>query len=74
MSAAVVARVLTVMMAAAVVSVGTLWLAGFFFFLLSKADPIGATNLGTWWLYWKHYGDDPAVRAVFWGAWASLRG
>lgn len=62
MSAAVVARVLTVMMAAAVVSVGTLWLAGFFFFLLSKADPIGATNLGTWWLYWKHYGGDPAVR------------
>lgn len=61
MSPAALARVLTVLMAALILSVGTLWLAGFVFFLLSKADPIGATTLGTWWLYWKHYGHDPSV-------------
>lgn len=42
-------------------SVAVVWLAGFLFFALSKANPVGQTDFSTWWTYWQHYKGDPAV-------------
>ena len=42
-------------------SVGVVWLAGFFFFAFSKTNPFGKTDFSTWWTYWQHYQNDPAV-------------
>lgn len=38
-----------------------MWLAGFFFFLFSKANPLGQTGFTTWLTYWQYYQHDPAV-------------
>lgn len=39
----------------------TLWLAGFVFFGLAKVNPVGETDLWTWWTYWQAYRGDAAV-------------
>jgi type IV secretion system protein VirD4 len=38
-----------------------MWLAGFLFFLFSKANPFGKTNLWTWFVYWQHYHGDLVI-------------
>jgi len=38
-----------------------LWLAGFFFFLFSKANPFGKTDFWTWWTYWQYYQDNLVI-------------
>lgn len=45
----------------AVATVAVMWLAGFLFFLFSKTNPIGKTDLFTWWAYWEHYQHLPVV-------------
>lgn len=42
-------------------TLGVVWLAGFFFFLFSKTNPLGQTDLSTWWTYWTHYQSDPVI-------------
>jgi type IV secretion system protein VirD4 len=37
------------------------WLAGFVFFVLSKTNPFGKTELSTWWTCWQYYQDDPVI-------------
>ncbi|KLB51717.1 hypothetical protein XEUV354_23480, partial [Xanthomonas euvesicatoria] len=36
-------------------------MGGVMFYLLGKANPIGKTDFGTWWLYWSYYKDNPPV-------------
>ncbi|WP_373987808.1 hypothetical protein [Duganella sp. BuS-21] len=38
-----------------------LYAAGYVYFLLNKATP-SHIELGTWWMYWKAYGDHPQQR------------
>lgn len=40
---------------------GAVWLAGFLFFVFSKANPFGKTDFSTWWTYWQFYQADPVV-------------
>lgn len=42
-------------------TVGFVWLAGFFFFVFSKANPFGKTDFTTWWTYWQYYHTNPIV-------------
>lgn len=44
-----------------VASAAAVWLAGFFFFALSKTNPFGKTDISTWWTYWQHYQTDPVI-------------
>ncbi len=39
---------------------GVIWLAGFLFFLFSKANPLHA-DFSTWFTYWNYYQDDPII-------------
>ncbi|MDP4573442.1 ribosomal protein L7/L12 [Pseudomonas sp. LPH60] len=38
-----------------VASAAIVWLSGFLFFVLSKANPFGKTDFSTWWTYWDYY-------------------
>lgn len=40
---------------------GVVYMGGVMFYLLGKANPIGKTDFGTWWLYWSYYKDNPPV-------------
>jgi len=42
-------------------TVGIVWLSGFVFLLLYKTNPIGITDLTTWWVYWNYYQDDAEI-------------
>lgn len=44
-----------------IATIGGIWLAGFLFFLLSKVNPLGQTNLGTWWTYWTFYHTEAVI-------------
>jgi type IV secretion system protein VirD4 len=50
---------LSVMFIAA--TIGVIFLSGFLFFLFSKANPLGKTDLSTWWTYWQFYSHNPVV-------------
>ena len=42
-------------------TVAGLWLAGFIFVALGKANPIGQTDFLTFYSYWYYYGNDPII-------------
>jgi len=45
----------------AAATIAIVWLAGFVFFVLSKTNPFGKTELSTWWTCWQYYQDDPVI-------------
>ncbi|WDK04509.1 type IV secretory system conjugative DNA transfer family protein [Xanthomonas campestris] len=61
MNAAKWAKLVFVLVVLAIGTAGVIWLGGFLFFALAKVDPIGKTDIGTWWLYWSYYKTDPSV-------------
>lgn len=61
MNAAKWAKAIFVLFVLAIATVGVIYLAGILFFLLAKANPLGKTEFGTWWLYWSYYKGDPAI-------------
>jgi type IV secretion system protein VirD4 len=44
-----------------VASIGVVWLAGFLFLALSKVNPVGQTDLSTWWTCWQWSHLDPIL-------------
>jgi type IV secretion system protein VirD4 len=44
------------------------WMAGAFFYMFSGVNPLGQTGFTTWWEYYSHYQDDPAVYKKLKGA------
>lgn len=48
---------------------GVVYMGGVMFYLLGKANPIGKTDFGTWWLYWSYYKDNPRWRSAFCWRW-----
>ncbi|RYZ91366.1 MAG: type IV secretory system conjugative DNA transfer family protein [Proteobacteria bacterium] len=42
-------------------TVCVIWLAGFFFFVFSKANPFGKTDFWTWFTYWQAYQNDIVI-------------
>ncbi|HET9239197.1 MAG TPA: type IV secretory system conjugative DNA transfer family protein [Oligoflexus sp.] len=44
-----------------VATAAAIWLAGFLFFVFSKANPFGKTDFWTWMTYWQHYQADIAI-------------
>lgn len=61
MTSATVGKIIFALAAIAAACVGTLWVAGFAFFALAKVNPMGQTDLWTWWTYWQAYRGDPVV-------------
>lgn len=61
MTPATAAKVIFVLVALAAACVGAMWVAGFVFFGLAKVNPMGKTDLWTWWTYWQAYKGDPVV-------------
>ncbi len=55
------AKIAFALIAFILATVGGLWLAGFVFVALGKANPIGQTDFTTFYSYWYYYGSDPVI-------------
>lgn len=55
------AKLLFLLVVFALATFGAVWCSGLFFFLLSKSNPLGKTDLLTWLNYWRYYQADPII-------------